>query len=194
MNTWRTLPDGRLCVDFHDGRGEQIPTLDGPNAFTDRIDRDWADLLLDRSLAHGCPLAWSYGCTYAESGGNPAAKSPAGAIGLMQIMPRIHKDATHQDFTDPFQNVDKGCELLGASHRNGLDFPAALATYNAGHVAKSTSSPWGMVTDPGYIDRAIRAANFYLCRALHGAHGAAATGGGAVVLALVLYLAWRVST
>lgn len=190
MNRWRTLADGRIAVDFN-GTGEEVPTIEGgPNHLTDRIDREWIDLLTEKAAAHGCPLAWAYGVTYAESGGDPNAKSPAGAEGLMQIMPGIHRDATHTDFFDPATNVDKGTELLGASRKRGRDLVEAAAIYNAGHLGRSSSSPWGLVTDPGYIDRVVRAANFFACRVLHGAAG----GAGAVVLVALAYLAWRAAT
>ncbi|MEI9977182.1 MAG: lytic transglycosylase domain-containing protein [Ignavibacteriota bacterium] len=68
-----------------------------------------------------------------ESGSRPCAVSPAGAMGLMQLMP-----ATAQRFhvADPFnmeQNVQAGAkylkELLGRFHG---DVKLALAAYNAG--------------------------------------------------------------
>jgi soluble lytic murein transglycosylase-like protein len=68
-----------------------------------------------------------------ESGLDPAARSPAGAVGLMQLMPATATVLGVADPYDPAANVRAGAaylrELLG---RFGGNVPAAVAAYNAG--------------------------------------------------------------
>lgn len=68
-----------------------------------------------------------------ESGGNPRAVSPAGAMGLMQLMPSNVDEFGVNDPFDPDQNIDAGAHQLANllnQYNGNLDL--ALAGYNAG--------------------------------------------------------------
>ena len=67
----------------------------------------------------------------AESGYNPSAVSPAGAVGLMQFMPSTAA-GMGIDPTDPAQAIDGAARYLSAQVKRFGSVPLALAAYNAG--------------------------------------------------------------
>lgn len=111
--------------------------------------RVYANDIRTVSARHGVDPQLVAIVTMLESGGNPEAKSPAGARGLMQLMPQTaakiakkRKIADHSEsrLDDPTYNLDMGTYLLGQLQQQFADGDALrprdveriAAAYNAG--------------------------------------------------------------
>jgi hypothetical protein len=122
-----------------------IPALSGritdPDMSASRPDGQKFDGLIEKAAdAFGLDPHLVKAVIKAESGFEPEAVSPAGARGLMQLMPDTARDLGVGDAFDPVQNVYGGCRYLRQMlDRYGGDLDQALAAYN-----------WG----PGRMDRA----------------------------------------
>ena len=93
--------------------------------------RPFADIVDDASRRHGVDPDLVHAVIAVESGYRASAQSPAGAQGLMQLMPGTQRDLGVADAFDPRQNVDAGVAYL---RRLTDEFGTvlALAAYNAG--------------------------------------------------------------
>jgi len=92
--------------------------------------------IIEASQRFDIPARWIEAVIMAESGGDPKAVSPKGAMGLMQLMPETWAELRDQydigaDPFDPRTNILAGTAYLKAmQHRFG--YPALFAAYNAG--------------------------------------------------------------
>jgi len=96
-----------------------------------------------------------------ESGGDSRAVSPAGAQGLMQLMPDTARGLNVRDPFDPEQNVRAGVALLKDNlNRYHGDVSLALAAYNAGPgaVAKYNGVP-PFAETRNYVSRILARVN-----------------------------------
>ncbi|MCX5905889.1 MAG: lytic transglycosylase domain-containing protein [Deltaproteobacteria bacterium] len=93
----------------------------------------FSEALFRISWGYGIPPKLVQAIIQVESQGNPKAISPAGALGLMQLMPEVIKACEVADPFDPLANI-----LAGVRHLNYLllefsgNLSLALAAYNAG--------------------------------------------------------------
>ena len=93
--------------------------------------RPFAVIVAAAAERHGVDPDLVHAVIAVESGWRATAQSPAGAQGLMQLMPGTQRDLGVADAFDPRQNVDAGVAYL---RRLTDEFGTvlALAAYNAG--------------------------------------------------------------
>ena len=150
--------DASLVTGFEQEVELPAPVADSvPEAKPVVLDRTPRELVEAAAKKQGLPPKFVHSVVAAESGYQPNAVSPKGAIGLMQLMPGTAQ-AYGADPHDPAQNVEAGAaylrELLikyeGDSRR-------ALAAYNAGPgaVARYGGVPPYAETQT-YIERVLR--------------------------------------
>jgi Transglycosylase SLT domain len=99
------------------------------------IDR-WAAYIAEAARRFGRPEAWVRAVMEAESGGAADATSPAGAIGLMQIMPDTYAGLRARyglgaNAYDPHDNIIAGTAYMSEMIEL-FGVPNFLAAYNAG--------------------------------------------------------------
>jgi Transglycosylase SLT domain len=125
------------------------------------LDR-WTPHVAAAARQFGVPAAWLRQVMRFESGGAPGATSPAGAMGLMQLMPQTYADLAARyrlgdDPYDPAANVAASAAYL----REMIDrfgMPDAFAAYNAGparlldHLSRGRRLP---VETERYVARLI---------------------------------------
>ena len=92
----------------------------------------WDDAIITASIVYEVPAELIKAVCLAESGMNPNAKSHAGAMGLMQLMPQTAAGLGVTDPWDPEQSIDGGSRYLGKMMATFLSIRHALAAYNAG--------------------------------------------------------------
>jgi soluble lytic murein transglycosylase-like protein len=144
------LPDGsRIVTDFAlnnrhyrlvrtgaDTRGVGQLAASNTSQFF-RTDPGAYDGLIRRIASeHGVEFALVKAVMHVESSFNPYARSPKGALGLMQVLPETARRHGVHDVYDPEQNIEAGVRhlkyLLGLfNHKHYL----VLAAYNAGENA-----------------------------------------------------------
>ena len=132
MRRARLLLAGVLAISLSTAAAHAHAALPAVQATT----TPYADFIAADARRFGIPAEWICAVMRVESGGDPRAVSPAGAMGLMQIMPgtwRVLRAryGLGRDPFDPLDNILAGAAFLREMYdRYGL--PGFLAAYNAG--------------------------------------------------------------
>jgi soluble lytic murein transglycosylase-like protein len=139
--SWRDANGNLVLSDRRPAQGVEAKTYAVPKAQAVRATRSVAteraraydDLIAEHSRAHGVRTDLVRAVMQVESGFNPLARSPKGALGLMQLMPATIRQYNVRNPFDPADNVRAGVaylrELLDRYSNNE---ELALAAYNAG--------------------------------------------------------------
>lgn len=107
-----------------DGTARSLPNMKGRDSFAPYITMIARQYNLQPALLHAVITV--------ESAYNPKAKSHAGAVGLMQLMPPAAARFGVTDREDPIQNMQGGAAYLRWLLDHFGDVSLALAGYNAG--------------------------------------------------------------
>lgn len=111
------------------------------------------DIFRNASQAYGVDYKLLKAIAKTESNFNPNAKSSAGAMGIMQLMPSTAKAYGVTDPYNPEQNIMGGARYLrDLLLRAGGDKNLALAYYNAG-IGNVNNN--GVGAYQGYIDKVL---------------------------------------
>jgi soluble lytic murein transglycosylase-like protein len=91
-----------------------------------------------------------------ESGFNPNARSSAGAVGLMQLMPQWKQTlGLKGDLTDPEVSIRAGLSVLGIYQDMYRNLETALTAYNRGPGAVDSALRRGEHPDNGYAPKVL---------------------------------------
>jgi hypothetical protein len=173
---WRYLENGQIEID-----GLGVPTRSLPPG----VEQWRPKIVLYAAKYRVSPHQIAAEMAF-ESGGDPNARSPSNARGLMQLMPstgaewasRIGRPISSPDelFTNPDLNLEAGVAYLAYQMGRYKDFLLAATAYNAGSVkcmsdpkvaAKcTTGSFWDMCTDGS--DYPLQVAKFANAAAVSG--------------------------
>lgn len=128
-----------------DWHGQAIATIARAEHWDDlelRFPLAWREGVVNQARAGALDPAWVYAVIRQESGFRPAARSPVGALGLMQIMPATGRQiarelqdaaATDPPLLQPETNIRYGVHYLRRMLERLQDNPVlATAAYNAG--------------------------------------------------------------
>lgn len=164
------LPALLLAVCIPNAADAQAATPTGRTSGTDRSgwsgspDEAYAPFIIEAARRFSIPVKWIRAVMRIESRGNARAVSPAGAMGLMQIMPTTWADlsARYGLGTDPFDpraNIHAGAAYLRLMWDRYGNLAAMLAAYNAGpgraDAYTAGRRPLPSVT-VAYVDRVTR--------------------------------------
>jgi hypothetical protein len=124
---------------------------------------NWKSLFRSAAAKQDLPVSWLVGIASTETGnwsGKPSSQativSPAGAVGVMQIMPAFQPETAAQ-LSIPAINIQVGARILHQLSKGaGLQLPYVSALYNAGHIECRSINQWNLFSEGDYPTRAVK--------------------------------------
>lgn len=131
-----TKPSKKHTVYLRTLKPAQVRKRSKPGGISKTVANRFDALIKKAAGNYQVPFSLIKSVMHAESAFNPAAVSPKGAKGLMQIMPKNYKTLAITNPFDPEQSIMGGTQYLKTMLQkyNGI-VELALAAYNAGPEA-----------------------------------------------------------
>ncbi len=156
-------------------RSASVPVPAGSTGLPFRVNetnrQQYAPYITRIATQHGIDPYLVHAVISAESAFNPNAVSPAGAMGLMQLMPATAERFGVSNAFDPVANIEGGVRYLRwlLNHFNN-DVQLALAGYNAGEnaVIRHGRQIPPFAETQTYVPRVLRFYHYYRQQALGG--------------------------
>ena len=129
--------DGRAATQYSNSTRlqPQSTTLDTVNVrYNGKYRGEYLNVAKSAALRHSIPTDLFLRLVQQESGWNPNAVSPKGAMGLAQLMPGTARNLGVNP-RDPAQNLEGGARYLRRMYDRFGNWRLALAAYNAGPEA-----------------------------------------------------------
>jgi soluble lytic murein transglycosylase-like protein len=95
----------------------------------------YGEIIDQVSAQHGVPAGLVKAVIKVESAYRQGARSPKGAMGLMQLMPGTARQYAVVNPYEPRANIEGGTRYLKSLLDRFVELPLALAAYNAGEAA-----------------------------------------------------------
>ncbi|MQA92694.1 MAG: transglycosylase SLT domain-containing protein, partial [Gemmatimonas sp.] len=151
---------GRSVIDIQTDR---IERLEFANELSSKygIGADLATAIHEIALAQGVDPPLAFELVRVESGFNPRAVSPAGALGLTQLMPGtaqvLSPGISRAEILDRNTNLQLGFRFFRSLlDRYGRDVRLALLAYNRGPVTVDQLLAAGIDPSNGYAETVMR--------------------------------------
>lgn len=110
----------------------------------------WSNYIGEASNEHGVPWQVIASVMGIESGGTNGGVSPAGAVGLMQVMPEYWQDTANKyggDLNDPRTNIMTGAAVLKYYYDTYGSWENAAKAYLAGSPTSTATDAYGTGVD-----------------------------------------------
>ena len=133
-----------------------VPDAVAPEPLPEPLRRYWGHIR-QAAAETGLPAELVAAVVWVESAGNPAAVSPKGAKGLMQLMDSTARMLGVRDVFDPEENVRAGARYLRQLLDEFGSLPLALAAYNAGPArVRSAGGIPPFAETRSYVERVVQ--------------------------------------
>ncbi len=130
---WKSLPGSGSGSGGGRGSGPGGPADDSPVALSAERFHRYDSIIRAAAARYQLPQSLLRAVIHTESNYHSHAVSRAGAIGLMQLMPKTARSLGVREPFEPAQNIHGGARYLRLlANRYGGDMVLVLAAYNAG--------------------------------------------------------------